>query len=435
MSGRLSIVLVYVRMAMPPWAVRHIMTLIACALAGVMALCPAARGDELAEVKAQLAGLESEYALLRAENAAFTPEAAPAALRSAGGNATVRIGGEINTDYVYVFRDKSQQKSVDWYSSGGWHLRNSNLRFTFDTSPDVRMVIKLDLSETQYYLQNQILEEAKIIWNRVGGGPFSIIFGKGEVPYGQDRTLGIIQSYHHTEGSYSAEGPTILNGPLPGQHFDSPDALSPVFHPGEIDRVIHAGISFDWDDVLRLEFAVFQPTDWAQPGLNNATLNDFGLQSFCARLWWNVPVEGMTVQISGVRQHIQNRSDRRFGAHGVRDQYAASAGLDWVLPQMPLEVFAEYQRGWDWNYTAGYNTHTVSVGALYDLTNRLRVGGVVEWLHIDNRGSRINYNKFVAHTRYNFTESMHTIAEYGCELYNFGSTTAHMFAIRSGVRF
>lgn len=393
------------------------------------------------DLREQMIRLREDYARLQAETAAMREQqrasagGEPQALKSAGGNATVRIGGEMNTDYIVNWRTRTRQTLTDT----SWNIHSSNLRFTIDLSPELQARIKLDLSEKQPYMQDQILEEAQIVWKNISGGPFSVIFGKGEVPYGQDRTLGIIQSYHHTEGSYSPEGPTILNGPQEGAAFnDAQLAAGPVYHPGEIDRVVMAGVSFDWEDIIKAEFAVFQPNDWSNPALGNGTPvdGDLGVESFAGRVWWRTPVEGLVAQVSGVRQHIRARGDNgRYGSDAVEDEYAASAGLDWNLTGIPLELFAEYERGWNWNYTSGYNTDTASIGGLYGLTDRLRVGAMTEWLRIDDRGTDHNYNKYVLHADYTFRSGLYMMAEYGLEFYNWSDALTNTFAMRTGIRF
>ena len=363
------------------------------------------------------------------------PADCSATLVSARRTAALHIGGEINTDYIATIRDRGPHRDPDGVAaSTQWALHSTNLRFTMDLGNGITGRIKLDLSENQPYLQQQILEEAQLIWKNICGGPFGVVFGKGEVPYGQDRTLGIIQSYHHNDGSYSAEGRTVLNGPVPGMYFgDTAAGAGPVWHPGETDRVVMAGITFDWQDTLRFEAAVYQPTDYPA---RRMLVDDSGFESLAARLWWQTPVEGLVAEISGIRKFHRNRGDSsRFGPHAREDSYAFSVGADYFIPGTPLELFAEYEMGINWNFQTGYDTHTVSVGGLYQLTNRIELGLMAEWLRIDAPCGISDYNKFVAHTKYTFSNRMYLIGEYGLETYNWGGATAHVIAVRSGIDF
>ncbi len=379
-----------------------------------------------------------KYELNNLRELQSTDNGAANSLRSAGNNANIKIGGEINVDYIASWQGRGSEHNPAQINAAGWQLHSTNLRFNIAFENNIHAYIKLDFSQKQDYLEQQLLEEARLVWENIGGGPIGVFFGKGEVPYGQDRTLGIIQSYNHTEGSYSSEGPTILSGPNYSQSFNSAYALSPVFHPGEIDRVLMAGISLSWQDMIRFELAVFQPTDWTAPSIGDGTpvIDDFGLESISARLWWNTPIEGLVAEISGVRKHIKQRGNRAvYGNDAVENEYAMSIGADWKLCSLPLELFAEYQHGWDWNFTSGYDTNTLSVGGIYDYSTQLRFGAMLEWLRIDDRGTAYNYNKFVFHTKYTFDNGVYTMAEYGFETYNWGSANTHMLAIRSGVRF
>ncbi|GHS95163.1 hypothetical protein FACS1894139_07510 [Planctomycetales bacterium] len=335
---------------------------------------------------------------------------------------TVQIGGEFNTDYTFSLRDRDGGASGT-VGRGDWALQQTNLRFYLDLGNGAQGRIKLDLSERSPREQ-AILEEALLIWRQICGGPFGIIFGKGEIPYGQDRTLGVIQSYHHNNGADSSEGVSIFN------------RGAPIWHPGEIDRVVMGGVSFDWRDILRLEVAVFQPDDYAERP-RDWQRGGSGFESLAARLWWQTPLEGLVAELSGVRQYISDRQGQRVPGNrdaARNDEYAFSVGLDYRAPTLPLELFAEYEMGINWNFTTGYNTHTVSAGGLYQLTDKIELGAMAEWLRIDNRGAVADYNKFVAHGKYTWASGLYFIGEYGVEALNWGQV-AHVFALRTGVAF
>ena len=84
-----------------------------------------------------------------------------AALATARGTATLRIGGEINVDYAAVIRDRGARRPNGSLSSNSqWALHSTNLRFTMDLGQGVEGRIKLDFSEAQSRLPDQVLEEA-----------------------------------------------------------------------------------------------------------------------------------------------------------------------------------------------------------------------------------------------------------------------------------
>lgn len=357
----------------------------------------------------------------------------PDALRSVRKNSLLTIGGELFTDYIGRIRTDGGVTGTRY--QGGWAVHNSNLRFDFSVTEELHVKIKFDMSSDCDGLNSGYMEEALAIWDNVCGGPVGIFFGKGEVPYGQDRTLGIIQSYNHTEGGDSSEGPIILNYPLYGSSISEDDI---IYHPGEIDRVVMAGINLAWQDILRFEFAFFQPNDLNSNFRNYNELleyGDTGIDSFAGRLWWNTPVDGLIAEISGVRKHLKRRGDNGlFGSDAIEDEYAVSAGAEWLVTD-ELEFFTEYQHGFNWGFKDGYNTDTVSLGGLYDITERISLGAMTEWLHIAYNGTDHDFNKFVLHSQYSTASGFYLIAEYGLELYNWGSGLTNMFAFRTGIRF
>ncbi len=387
---------------------------------------------DVQDISGELYALKDEFRSVQSEIKLSVAPNSVENLRSARGNATVRIGGELFLDYIGTLYSGAGEDDLGY--TGNWQLHNTNLRFDFDFDSDLRVQVKLDLSDSPYRTQSRVMEEALMIWDSVCGGPIGLFFGVGEVPYGQDRTLGIIQSYNHTEGDYSSEGPIVLSAP----YLDSVSRDNIIYHPGEIDRAVMAGFNYTWQDTLKVEFAFFQPDSCAdQIGIYErlADDGDSGMGNFAGRIWWNTPIEGLVAELSGVRKHDVRRGDNGlYGADAVEDEYAVSIGFDWNV-NSELEFFAEYQHGFDWGFIEGYNTDTVSTGLLYALTDKFTLGGMVEWLHISDRGEETDLNKFVIHAGYTFANGVYFIAEYGAELYNWDSALSNVFAVRSGIRF
>lgn len=402
------------------------------AICAFMMCCSGFAGDDYT-VTQQFDMMQDEMRALKNEINSGSASYAPESLRSSEGNATLRIGGELFTDYIGSIYEGNSIEGVGY--QGAWYVHNTNLRFDFNINNELKASIKLDLSDSPYRSDTKVMEEAMVIWQSVCGGPIGLFFGVGEVPYGQDRTLGIIQSYNHTEGNGSSEGPIILNAPVFAE-YNNRDSV--VYHPGEIDRVVMAGISYTWQDILKIELATFNSCGFDdQIGNYNRDdpVGNSGFESFAGRVWWNTPIEGLVAEISGVRKYEKQRGDNRvFGSNALRAEYAVSVGLDWDVNNQ-FEIFAEYQHGFNWGFQEGYNTDTISVGSLYALTDKLSLGGMVEWLHISDNGQVTDLNKFVLHTQYKFANGVFFIAEYGAELYNWDGAITNMFAFRTGVSF
>ncbi len=364
---------------------------------------------------------------------------APQELRTKQGTGTLRIGGEFATDYLYRYHDDGGgRRRYD----AGWQGNNTNLRFQVNATRQTYAYIKLNLlQKTSDPHTDDLVEEARIVWDQIAGGPWGMVFGKGEVPYGQDRTLGIIQSYHHNDGTESAEGPTILTRPHdridPLDIAAAGERVGRTAHPGEVDNVWMGGVNFTWRDQLKLEFALFSNTDGGGEGVMlEGKSDDFGVESFAARAWWNTPVDGLVTEVSFIREHSRVRGDRdRFGQAAVEAQYALSCGFTWDLPGTPWEFFGEYQHGWDWNYTRGYHTNTLQLGAIYEITPRFHFGLMGEWLGIEDRGEHDDYQRIVGSAKYRFENGPYVILEYGYEMLDAGEADAHAFGLRTGWSF
>ena len=118
-------------------------------------------------------------------------------------NAAVSIGGEIAVDYSH--RDsKTSSIAADAStipmdaSRSELAVTQATLRLQADVHPNVGAFFKLDFGRSASERDNEILEEAMLVMSAVGGTGLGFFAGKGRAPYGQDITLGMVQSYHHS---------------------------------------------------------------------------------------------------------------------------------------------------------------------------------------------------------------------------------------------
>lgn len=399
---------------------------------------PEVAAEVRAEIEAEMEALRRQIAdtqaVVHTQRITPLPTARPAhpgepeVLRTRNRKAFLRIGGEMYVDYMSAWR----RGNTDVHA---WSMRHQTLRFQMLFTPEVEARIRLNLAaagEEANAANGHFLEEAMVLWHSVYGGPLGLVFGKGEAPFGQDRAWGIMQSYRHRDAPYSPRGPVILTGAWPGQEpYAQASNPAPNRHPGAVDAALLAGVNFTWQDQFRVEFAVFQPDRG-----DGMAVDGVNAMSYAGRVWWNTPVEGLLVSTSGMVQRDWSRSHRgAFGTDATHTQYAAAAGLEWDVPGVPVEVFAEYQRGWNWNYTRNSNTHVVSTGALYTINDMFRLGAMQEWMRVGDRGTNYDYKKTVLHTRADFGNGISLTLEYGFEWLNDGRIHAHVLAVRSGVSF
>lgn len=376
-------------------------------------------------------------------------DAAPDALVSLQRNATVSIGGEVATDFVVRHTKGGGGAHIN---AGDFEIKNTNLRLRAEVHPNLKALFKLDLSDDSELNDSdrQLLEEAMLVMDSVGGTGLSLSAGKGRAPYGQDVTLGLIQSYHHSANrNDTSEGRVFVVDPPAtriGGAVPSPgDRWLPPPRPGQIDRVVMAGAAYEWDSRWRFEAAVFQP--------------DFGLDRYrvqgdagngkgvSARLWWQ-PVEGLVAEVSGVVAHSSAMGDptRRLDLDGFasarKNEWALSAGVDWRFGDWNL--FGEYQHGFDWNFTRDYDVDIAQLGAARYFGS-WRVGGMVEWLGIDDPsagGMDDDYFKLTLNVRYMFANGAFVTAEYGKEWFrrvyvsgNRDKRHGDIFGVRFGFSF
>ncbi len=281
-------------------------------------------------------------------------------------NAKILIGGEIMTDIVYRDdHDHGVAKSIE--------QSRTNLRLIADVHPNIRAFFKLDFSNRDRFARDQqILDEAMLVASTLGGTGFGLFAGKGTAPYGQDITLGIIQSYHHSANrADTAEGNIYIIEPS-GDGFVDPahkDALlvAPPLRPGQVDRAIMAGVSYEWDERWRFEAAVFNP-DGAAERLrlmheSNTQYRQNDL-SYAARMWWR-PIEDLTIEASALAMHSSElgdaakRLDLTDQARVRKNAWALSLGFDWRL--YDWRVFGEFQQAWNWAFVQDYD---VTIGQL-----------------------------------------------------------------------
>lgn len=358
-------------------------------------------------------------------------DASAAGITSLRKNATVSLGGEMRVDYsyrhaktsVYSAASASRPGETD---TGDLALRNANLRLQADVRPNVRALFKLDFSSEGLSRHDDILEEALLVMHAIGGSGLEVFAGKGRAPYGQDITLGMLQSYHHTANALDTSEGRIyaIDPPDAAPDPANPHKYPPTapMRPGQIDRAVLAGIAYEWDDRWRMELAAFKPgcSDYEDrlTGARGDSASDIGV---AGRLWWR-PMEDLVVQVSGMMNRsrdmarVHQRRDIANGVKGTSDAYAVSAGLDWT--RGAWRVFGEYQHGWNWNFTKGYATDTWQIGAAREIGDGWRVAGMVEGLHIRDGGDepvRDDFYKFALNVRYTFSSGLFVLGEYGRE--------------------
>ncbi len=448
---------------------------LAMAVAGVTCLASRIAADEVSSLKSEMADMKVKMAAM--ESALQAVGGHPGggeveSLQSLKKKGAVQIGGDVCVDLIFKHRDDitSDHDRVD---STEFHTNSANLRFKISGGQNQYLLIKLDLDDSWdddrfdgVADQDDLLEECKFVWEHIRGTNWGMVFGKGEVPYGQDKTLGIIQSYHHNDQAYSSEGPVLLiAGTEESADVEDSNPGNPhqtvlfPYHPGEVDNVFMVGVNYTWKNMLKFEFAVFQNND-TDPftstgngqgritrGMHEDRPDDNMLfQSMAGRIWF-LPTEGLTIELSAIRKHFDTLGDRQqFGSKSRSESYAVSVGFDYKARTVPIELFGEYQHGWDWAYFDDYYVQIAQIGFLWNITDAIKGGMMYEWMGHDYEFPGImikgeDRQKFVVSAQYYCTNDLYFILEYGYEYFNGDLPNAdddrdgHLVGFRTGWAF
>lgn len=368
--------------------------------------------------------------LLHGGEAAYPYDPRPEEVLSVRKNATVKIGGEMTVDAVYRSADAKGKAARSDTKTFDFSIKNANLRLVADVHPNIRAMFKIDLQPHREHdnRDDDIVAEAMLVMHSVAGGGLGFFAGKGRAPYGQDVTLGIVQSYHHSANrNDTAEGRVHIIDPpadsVRGASGGSADIALPPMRPGQFERTFQAGVSYDWDTRWRVEVAAFQPErdEYKKRLDRRGNGSDIG---FAGRVWWRTPIDGLVLEASGMAAHSsamgkkEYRLDLPAAATARTNGYAISLGFDWKMREW--RFFGEFQQAWDWNFSKNYDAAIWQIGASRDMGEAWRLGGMVEGMRIRDplgAGVKDDYYKFTLNVRYMFNSGAFLLFEYGHEWY------------------
>jgi hypothetical protein len=346
---------------------------------------------------------------------------------SPGPRPEIRIGGEIQVDYfLRLTRGSPEFPSV---RAADLTVRRAGLRIQADVRPGVSARFKIDLrgGPDPARTQADILEEAILALGAAGGAGWSFYAGKGRAPYGQDVTLGLIQSYHHLANrNHGSHGPISILEEA-GDRVADPGRpggtlVLPIPRPGQLDRVFLAGAALESDSIWRAELAVFQPSrEEYDSRLKSGSSGNGSNIGAAGRFWWR-PFESLTLEASAVLAHSDDmgrawlRTDLPAGTPARKNASALSLGFDWRRD--PWRVFGEYQRGWNWNHSRDHAVDAGQLGLARYWRSGWRLGGMAEVLRAGSgqpAGKVDTLYKLALNVKYAAPAGWFVMAEYGRE--------------------
>lgn len=373
------------------------------------------------------------------ESAEMAPSAGGdvATLTSMKKKGQIQIGGRVDMDVYSIHRD-DRTSGGDNVDSTQFRTTTAALMFRVAASKDSFLHIKLDLDDfwnAGTVNQDDLLEECYFMWKNVRRSNWSLRFGKGETPYGLDKDPAITKSYHHNSSLSLASYLSFAHEQAGTTGSANPRTrVGNWYHPGEHDNVFLVQANYVWKDLAKLEMAVFQ-NDVARGMHEDRSDDHLGFQSFSARLSY-MPMENLTLMASVINEHNDSRGDGEArtamaatstfalpaGAEedATSNQTAIDIAFDWKLKCMPLQIWGEYQHGFNWRYDRDYEVDILSLGAIYGVTEKVDVIVIGEWMGFEAENNTALYGwdedenlyKGQLAGRYTFNSGMKMILEY-----------------------
>lgn len=417
-------------------------------LGGVMALAllsgvALANNDDLATMKAAMSSMQAEMEAMRANmaaerdvirsNAGGTPES----LRSANGNASIRIGGDFRVQYGvgwsngYGRADNNGNGDIANFrsTSAGWAISRAQLQFDIDLSCDTSAVVDLRLNGDGAFggfvgEGGNILNQAYWRWNNVGGSGFGIKVGLMDIPFGMwantenggyawdsiDRPLitkPLVMNARQADAGNSVGGFYGRDNvfiPFPPFAMD----INPIILNGNPTELTNFGIftSYNWDDQLVLQAGLMAASDLTSRIGNTTAANDPGLtynneqrnigfvDHVITASYNPCWLEGLHLEAGYMGQF----DDGRFNPWQTTNPYnntvftpQTTIGDHIYRPSFDVGVvykfndafkaFAEAVVTWNPYYSDGFS-YAFSAGADFALSEKLLLGAAFEMYHL-----------------------------------------------------
>lgn len=207
---------------------------------------------------------------------------------------------------------------------------------------------------------DDLLEELYFQWNKIGGKPFGLLFGKHEVAFGLDK--GLYRNFPFTHASINVPTFTDLVRKIPGEVDNTFGLQAKVGIPGDVN--------------LYLETI----QNSSARGVFNNEPEDLGLfQSLAAKVDLDKKKQnGLYAQVSFINLHDESQTAQNQSALSVAAEYKPKTETS------PLTVFTEYIAGFNWTYDPDISTDTMAFGVKYKIHKKVELGVLFEMAWISN---------------------------------------------------
>ena len=370
----------------------------------------ASDNGELSTMKATMESMKQEMEAMRAtmasEREAIRASAggAPEAMKSANGKATVKIGGETRIRYALGFDNGYNQNDLSdrtRYAKGEWAIRMAKLDFTIDMTPDTQGYIALRLERADAG-QGGLLDEVWYQWSNIGGTGFAAKVGL------QTLDLGMFNGDNNPWGRVMVWDPFVKDSAQGGAFDRGTGMMNGALYQETDITELGVTATYKWDQ-FKVAAGIYQRgatrgvvTDATQRNLGFANHYITGYYDPC----W---LEGLHFQASYFGEFDNGQGSDQYGM--FRDSWIDNdpAIAMWEINRRGtgytpgFDIGAFYKADcWavygemvvvaNQNYYADSTEITFSLGADYNLTEKLRVGAALDYksAYMHNKAQLLN---------------------------------------------
>jgi hypothetical protein len=356
----------------------------------------AARANDTSSLKAELADLKAKVAAMESREMAPAAGGDAESLTSMKKKGAIKIGGNVEVVLMAKTRDEdptARHGEDDNVSSTEFTTYDADLVLDVAASKDMGLMLLLDLDDAwnQTTDQDDLLEECYFYWKNVGGSNVQLNFGKKEVPFGQDKRVAFFYGYVHgqmTPRTSILAASEMQDGSVGNAHVSVGNAAT---WAGEIDNVFQVEAIYSYKDLAKFYASVFQSNTTTGAtrqtrGMHEDRSDDtMFFQSFALKAEV-MPIEGLTLQLSFVNEHVDSFGDEVTDLslqYAEEDTQAISFGVDYKFKSVPVEIFAEYIHNFDWQWDDRGDADIAQIGVIWGVTENIDLGLQVDYAEID----------------------------------------------------
>jgi len=366
-------------------------------VAAMFIMSTAARANDTTSLKAELADLKAKVAAMESREMAPAAGGDAESLTSMKKKGAIKIGG--NVEVALLVKDRDEDPTAangedDEILSTEFCTYDADLVLDVAASKDMGLMLLLDLDDDwdeDAVDQDDLLEECYFYWKNVGGSNVQLNFGKKEVPFGQDKRVAFFYGYVHGQGSPRTSilaASEMVDGTAGNTHVSVGNAAQ---WAGEIDNVFQVEAIYSYKDLAKLYASVFQSNTTTGGGRQTRGMHEdrsddtMFFQSFALK-GEVMPIEGLTLQLSFVNEHVDILGDEDVDLSAQwaeEDTQAISFGVDYKFKSVPVEIFAEYIHNFDWAWDDRGDADIAQLGLIWGVTENIDLGFQVDYAAVD----------------------------------------------------